>query len=850
MEDLGVITKVDGPTDWVNSLAFSRKANGGLRVCLDPKDLNRAIKRTYHKTPTLEEITNKLSGATHFSKLDARHGYWSIKLDEQSSYMTTFNSPIGRYRFLRLPFGLNISQDIFQQKMDEILAQCPGTIGISDDAIVYGRSEEEHAKNVHNAMKIAREKGLVFNVGKCEINCKEISFFGMIYSANGVRPDPKKCDDIKSLPTPKNVTELQQFLGMVQYMSPFIPKLADNTAPLRNLTKKETDFKWNDSHEKAFQSIKDLVCHNTSLSYFDVNKETVIKVDASQQGIGAALTQEDKPIAFASKALTEAEKRYANIERELLAVVYGCERFHTYIFGKKFIVETDHKPLEQIQKKNLANTPPRLQRMMLRLQQYDVEIIYKPGKEMVLPDMLSRLKPTSADHQAVDLEQSIYAVQFSSERLEELKLETQKDQDLSALKEIIIKGWPDQPRKLPKSLRQYWSSRDELTVEQEIVLKGEKVFIPKTLKQYILQKLHEGHQGIEKSRLRARTCVYWNGMNQDIEDYVRSCNMCQKHQRSQPVETLLQHEVPDGPWKKLGTDIFQFDGGDHIIVTDYFSKMPFVRRIAVAHQATSQGITTYLRQLFSEHGIPDTVISDNGTPFASVEFKRFSNEYGFKHVTSSPKYPRSNGAAERNVQTIKQILTKAKESGTDPYLALLCFRTTPIDQNLPAPAEILYSRRIRANLPFASPKTSNKNNRIRKALLVRQKSQKAYHDRNAHDLPQINEGENVLMQKEDRGPWIPAKTIRPAEEPRSYIVETQDGGMYRRNRRHLRKQKNVRWADQHRNIVDTASDETDLKQKLQPEEAPGANLQEDDPAGNSYRTRSGRAVVAPDRLSL
>ena len=846
MKELGVIEKVTGPTDWVNSLAFSRKSSGGLRVCLDPKDLNKAIKRTYHKTPTLQEITNKLSGATHFSKLDARHGYWSIRLDEESSLMTTFNSPIGRYKFLRLPFGLNISQDIFQQKMDEILAECPGTLGISDDTVVYGKSEEDHDRNLKNIMNKAREHGLVFNYEKCQIKSKEISFFGMIYSASGVRPDPKKCEDIKNLPSPKNVTELQQFLGMVQYMSPFIPKLADNTAALRNLTKKDSDFVWNDSHEQAFKNIKDMVCHTTSLAYFDVTKETIIKVDASQQGIGAALTQDGKPIAFASKAMTETEQRYANIERELLAVVYGCERFHTYVFGKKFIVETDHKPLEQIQKKSLANTPPRLQRMMLRLQHYDVEIIYKPGKEMALPDMLSRLKPSTADHKAIDLEQSIYAVQFSSDRLEQLKQETEKDTELMALKEYIVKGWPEEASKLPKPMRQHWSCRDELTVEEGIILKGEKVFIPKTLKPYILEKLHEGHQGIEKSRLRARSCIFWNGMNKDIEEYVRSCTTCQRHQRSQPAETLMQHEVPKEKWKKVGTDIFQFDGGDHIIVADYFSKFPYVRRIANAHQATSQGVTTYLRQLFSELGIPDIVFSDNGTPYASAEFKRFREEYGFVHDMSSPKYPRSNGFIERSIQTVKQVLTKAKESRSDPYLALLCLRTTPIDHNLPSPAEILFGRKIRANLPFVSPKISNKTNRIRKALQDRQKTQKAYHDRNAHDLPRINSGENILMQKDNGGPWIPARTLRHAEQPRSYIVETQDGGVYRRNRRHLRK-RHVRWADQE-NTIDLTSDlPPDTEEH---EETPIVNQQQNPVDDGLRRTRSGRLIVSPDRLSL
>ena len=203
----------------MSSLAFSRKANGQLRICLDPKDLNRASKRTYHKTPTLEEITHKFSGARVFSKLDARHGYWSIELDSASSYLTTFNSPFGRYRFKRLPFGLKVSQDIFQEKMDMILEQRPGTIGIANDVAVFGYDMEEHNKNLHNLMHIARKYGLIFNLDKCDINIPSIKFFGCYYDAQGVHPDPGKVSDIHSLPSPTNVNELQQFLGLVHVES-------------------------------------------------------------------------------------------------------------------------------------------------------------------------------------------------------------------------------------------------------------------------------------------------------------------------------------------------------------------------------------------------------------------------------------------------------------------------------------------------------------------------------------------------------------------------------------------------------------------------------------------------------
>ncbi|XP_029212518.2 uncharacterized protein LOC114976273 [Acropora millepora] len=357
MVNLGVIKPVTEPTDWVSSVAYSQKSNGRWRVCLDPKDLNRAVKRSHHHTPTLDEITHQFKGSSVFSKLDARHGYWSVVLDEESSYLTTFNSPFGRFRFTRLPFGLCVSQDIFQQKMDFILEKCPGTVGIADDIAVHGTTEEEHDSNLHNLMLVAREHGLVFNLEKCMIKERKITFFGMLFDAEGVHPDPEKVDAIRAIQIPQDAQELQSFLGIATYMAPFIPNLSAMSEPLRNLLKKGTDFHWSPSHSTAFEKIKQSICRQVSLTYFDPRKETVIQVDASLRGLGSALVQEGKVVAFASRALTDTEKRYANIEREMLAVVVACEKFHSYLFGKRFLVESDHKPLEMIHLKNLTAAP-------------------------------------------------------------------------------------------------------------------------------------------------------------------------------------------------------------------------------------------------------------------------------------------------------------------------------------------------------------------------------------------------------------------------------------------------------------------------------------------------------------
>ena len=254
MVELGVIEKVEEPTDWVSSIVYSRKSKGKLRICLDPKDLNTAIKRPHYPTPTLEEITHKLAGSMIFSNLDARHGYWSVQLDDESKRLTTFNSPFGRYCFRRLPFGLNLSQDVFQERMDCILEKCPGTISIADDVGVFGKTEAEHDKHLHNLMRVALQHGLVFNIDKCDIKQANMKFFGLEFSADGVRSDPGRAADIQRMKAPQNVAQLQEFLGIATYMSPFIPNLSQKTATLRDLVKKDAEYIWTDSHNAAFEA--------------------------------------------------------------------------------------------------------------------------------------------------------------------------------------------------------------------------------------------------------------------------------------------------------------------------------------------------------------------------------------------------------------------------------------------------------------------------------------------------------------------------------------------------------------------------------------------------------------------
>ena len=275
--------------------------------------------------PTVEEVAHELTNLYYFTKLNTCHGYWSIVLDEESSLLTTFNSPFGRYHFLCLPFGLVCKQVIFQKKIDQFLKECPGCFGIADDITIHGHTEAEHDAHLHNLMQVACKYGVVFNSQKMHVKAPAINFFGCLCNVNGVQLDLEKVDAVHALPAPMNVTELQEFLGMVTYLSPFIHGLSTLTAALGELLRKDADFTWNASYEAAFEQVKQAIISDTTLRYFDPSQIMTIQVDASQVGLGAALLQNNKPIAFTSKALTDAECRYANIEKEMLAVVFGAE---------------------------------------------------------------------------------------------------------------------------------------------------------------------------------------------------------------------------------------------------------------------------------------------------------------------------------------------------------------------------------------------------------------------------------------------------------------------------------------------------------------------------------------------
>ena len=792
MVSSGVIRRIEEPTEWVSSIVCVTKKDGSLRVCLDPKHLNRALIRPRHRIPTQEELNHNFHKSKVFSKMDAKSGYWSVKLDEESQKLTTFQTPFGRYCYRRLPMGLSVSQDIFQLEMDRILEQCQGVCGISDDCVIEGTNDDNHDENLIHFMEVAKENGLVFNSLKCEIKKPSVAFFGNIYSVTGMKPDPQKIKDLQAMPTPSSKEELQQFLGVMTYLSHFIKDFSTKAATLRELLRKDSDFIWEPHHQSTFEDLKREVTETSNLQYFNPDAKAYLHCDASLKGIGAALLQSSpeglKPIAFASKSLTVTEQRYACIERELLAIVFGVQRFHHYLFGRTFTVFTDHKPLVMIVDKPLSSAPPRLQRMLLKLQDYNFNIQYLPGKENTLADGLSRL-PNASNSETIDLDVRVDLVRFSTEYLDDLRCETSQDTNLHHLAQVIVSGWPESIRDLPESLRPYWCYRDELSIDNGLILKGSRIVIPKSRHEAVMERLHYGHFGAEKTKLLARQTVYWPNINKLIDNVTAGCKLCQEFLNAQPSEPLQQHDIPPGPWHTLATDLFHFDDSEYLLIGDMYTKFPFVRKMPTL--CPSRTVIAATKQIFGEHGIPENVISDGGPHFISRDYKQFAEQYGFNHIDVSPRYPKSNGFIERMVQTVKKIMLKAKNDKRDPELALLHWRITPVNHKIRSPAELLYNRKLRTLIPakLRLQNESSDKDDIYNQLVQRRTTQKLYHDHRAlpSSLPQLHPDQPVRVRNHNTHRWEPAVVVHKAPQPRSYVVQqSSNGRQLRRNRRDIR----------------------------------------------------------------
>ena len=304
MEKLGVITPISEPTTWVSQLVITQKRSGALRVCIDPRELNKALLREHYTLPVLEDTLHEIKDSRVFSVADLSSGYWHVELDRESSLLTTFQTPFGRYRWLRLPFGTTVSAEIFQRNLLNALEGLPGVVCVADDVMIHGRSREDHDRNLETFLKRCHENGIKLNKDKLQLRLSEINFMGHIISQDGLRSDPNKIKAVMEMDPPQNVEGLRRYFGMVNYLGRFMPNLSSSLEPLHMLLKKDVPWTWTDTQQVAFDAVKKLITNTPVLAYYDPHKELVLENDASEYGLGSAMFQGGRPIAYASRSLT------------------------------------------------------------------------------------------------------------------------------------------------------------------------------------------------------------------------------------------------------------------------------------------------------------------------------------------------------------------------------------------------------------------------------------------------------------------------------------------------------------------------------------------------------------------
>ncbi|XP_063750626.1 uncharacterized protein K02A2.6-like [Eleginops maclovinus] len=792
MEKMGVIVPIEEPTDWCAGMVVAPKPKGKIRICSDMTHLNEYVCRERLILPAVDETLAKLAGATVFTKLDATAGFWQVPLHQKSVPLTTFITPFGRYCYKRLPFGISSAPEHFQKRLTQMLTGLEGTVCHADDILVFGTTREQHDHRLHRVLGRLQEEGLTLNNDKCQFAVNKVMFLGHIVSAGGIEADPGKIKAITEMPTPKDAADVKRFVGMVNYVGKFSPRISELTQPLRELLKTDTDWVWGSAQQRAFDELRKELSSPTVLAQYCLHRETIVAADASSFGLGGVLSQKQlsgewRPVAFISRSMTITERRYAQIEKEALALTWACERFQSYLIGMDFLIQTNHKPLiSLLGSRALDDLPPRILRFRLRLLRFTYKIEHVPGKKLITADALSRAPiqapPTPEDEQleedvCVSINLIMEHFPASEQRLVQIKTAQDSDDVCKRLKGMVQTGWPQNRKALPPQLQLYWQYQQDLLVVDGLLMKGERLVIPVTMQEDMINKIHEGHQGMTKCVARAQQSMWWPGLTKQIKQRVENCATCAREAHNAP-EPLLTTTLPERPWQRVAVDLFQWDNAMYLVVIDYYSRYIEVANLT---STTTAHVTGKLKSIFARHGVPETVISDNGPQFSAAEFAAFARDYDFTHTTSSPRYPQSNGEAERAVRTVKYLLKK----GEDPHKALMAYRATPLTHGS-SPAQLLMGRNIRTPLPVSQEK-------LQPGWPDLQDFRKKDQDLKEQQASWFNKRHNTKTRQELRpGQKVWVKNTKEtgtvsgsAQTPRSYNIDLPSGTL-RRNRSHIR----------------------------------------------------------------
>jgi len=780
-------------------MLFVKKKDNTLRMCIDYRQLNNITIKNKYPLPKVDELLNRLGGARYFTKLDLQSGYHQIRMKDNDIEKTAFRTRYGSFEFMVLPFGLTNAPSTFMAMMQDILRPYLDKFCISflDDILIYSDSLEEHQKHVRLILDMLREHRLYVKLSKCEMFRDNVEFLGFNINRNGLAMMDDKIRAIQEWPTPTSVKQVRSFLGLAGFYRQFIKMFSATTSPLAALLQKESSFKfhWTSDHQRAFDTIKQRMSSKPTLILPREDVTFVVHTDASGFAVGASLNQDHgsglQPIAFISKKLLPAETRYATHEQELLAIIIAVKTWRHFIYGKRFVIQTDHHSLIHFQKQqNLSNRQARWSEL---LAQYDFEIQYVPGDTNVVADALSR----RADHQppvtnaavvepttSTSFNQVTAVTSSSNTILEQIRQGYQQDDEC---KHILL----DDEKK--ENVSNEWQ-----VTSAGLIKRRDQVLVPNdsTLRTMIITSNHDditaAHRGVAKTIDLITRSFYWKHMHRDVKEYVSSCVSCQQNKVTNQSPLGLLHPIatPEQRWHTITMDLITSlpvtkDGNDAIVVVvDKFSKM--VHYIPTVTTTDAPKLATLMiEHVIRLHGVPIHIISDRDPRFTSSFWKALWLQLGTKLKMSTAYHPQSDGLTERNNRTLEESLrsyVNYHQNNWDTMLPLLefsynnCINSTTgyspfflnYGQHPTTPLDFVLRKEVQVNDTASNmieklyDALDNAHNNITKA----QASQKKYADQKRRDFEQFEIGDKVLLSTDNlrtpgRAPKLIAKRIGP-----------------------------------------------------------------------------------------
>ena len=614
-----------------------------------------------------------------------------MELAEESRDFTCFNTHLGMYRYTRSPMGLIDTGDNYNMRVDKAIEGLERTIKVVDDTLIASRTYEEHVKDVRNFMERCKTSGITLNKDKFIFAADKVKFAGYIVSKEGREVDPDKVKAIREFASPTTITELRSFMGLVNQLGSFSKDISEAAEPLRDLLRTRNEFMWTANHQEAFQRVKEQLIEPPILATFDPKLETRLETDASRtKGLGFSLLQKHgdqwKLVNCGSRFLADVETRYPMVELEAIAIKYGIKKCHLYLYGiPHFTVITDHRPLKPIfNEKNLSEIENvKLQNLKAALKsQYQFTVDWRKGKEHAIADALSHAPVDDgpdADEELEDLRtRTVKAIRIAGGWItDENPMAAEDDDDeigrivdpiIESLREAAradekyrilldhVKKDAVGDRNAPPFVRQYKAIRENLGTDGDLVLYGTRVVIPESKRKEVLKSLHAAHQGIGRTRERARRCVYWPGISNEIAQMNERCNPCQEHLPSLQKETLMADPLPTRPFESVSADLFACRNHHFLVYADRYSGYPMVEEWR--NDPTAKQVIEALSRMMQIMGYPCRFRSDGGPQFKAVEFQRFLERRNIVWGPSSPYFPSSNGHAEVFVKKVKTLIKK------------------------------------------------------------------------------------------------------------------------------------------------------------------------------------------------